>query len=123
MSKKILFADDSPPLRKIIKTVLEKEGYLVDEAGDGAEAVEKMKQEKDYQLFLIDISMPILDGFAVIKEIRATDHYNKTPVVIVTTEDMIQRKVEGYQIGADGWVVKPFDPDELVKVVNKLANK
>jgi two-component system chemotaxis response regulator CheY len=116
--KKILLVDDSTAIRNILKTALYGE-YEVVEAENGREALEKARAEPVH-LFLLDVNMPVMDGITAVREIRKLDQYRSTPVVMLTTESREEKRQEGKAAGANGWVVKPCDPEKLLEVINKM---
>ena len=114
----ILVVDDEVNIRKVVREYAEFEGYEVTEAENGMEAV-KLCQENDYDLIIMDIMMPRLDGYSACKEIHKT---KKIPVIMLSARDEEYDKLFGFEIGVDDYVVKPFSPKELmarVKVVIK----
>ena len=123
MSKNVLCVDDSESVRMIVKYTLEKEGFEITEALDGQDGLDKAKSGDSYDLFILDLNMPNLNGIALTKEIRKIGKYNKTPILILTTENVQEKKIEGKNAGANGWVVKPFDPPQFTTLVNKLFEK
>ncbi len=110
MSERVLVVDDEKAIADIIKYNLEKEGYIVDLAYDGEEAVEKIKISEPH-LLVLDIMMPKKDGFQVLKEIRP---FFKFPVIVLTAKEEEVDKVLGLELGADDYMVKPFSMRELV---------
>ncbi|MDH4128610.1 MAG: response regulator [Spirochaetota bacterium] len=122
MGKNILSIDDSSSMRQIIKSCLEKEGFKVFEAQDGLQGLEKINSSEIFDLFLVDVNMPNMDGISFVKELRKNHQYKNTPVVMLTTESQNEKKLEGQQAGATGWVIKPFNPEEFIKVVKRLTN-
>lgn len=110
MSERVLVVDDEKAIADIIKYNLEKEGYMVDLAYDGEEAVEKIKISEPH-LLVLDIMMPKKDGFQVLKEIRP---FFKFPVIVLTAKEEEVDKVLGLELGADDYMVKPFSMRELV---------
>ena len=118
--KKILCVDDSATIRLLVKKTLQPEGYELVEASNGHEALKKSETE-DIALFLVDINMPVMDGFEFVKKLKEIDRYKKTPVIFLTTESSTQKKEMGKKLGVNGWIVKPFDPPSLVKVVKMLT--
>ncbi len=121
MGKRILSVDDSSSMRQIIKSCLEKEGYTVDEAEDGVVALDRAKDDKHINLFLVDVNMPNMDGITLVRELRKLDHYKNTPIIMLTTEGQAEKKSEGQKAGANGWIVKPFQPNEFLKVISRLT--
>ena len=120
MSKKILAVDDSKTMRDMICFTLRGAGYDVVEANDGEDALGKLG-DSSVNLVITDINMPRLDGIGLIKKLRADPSYKSTPILVLTTESEGSKKDEGRQAGATGWIVKPFDPDQLLKVVQKVC--
>lgn len=116
---KILIADDEQMIREVIKEYAEYEGHTVEEAGDGMEAVEKAKKE-DFDIIILDIMMPRLDGFSACKEIRKT---KDTPVLMLSARGEEYDKLFGFEIGADDYVVKPFSPKEVMARINAIIKR
>jgi two-component system chemotaxis response regulator CheY len=117
--KKILLVDDSTAIRNILKTALYGD-YEILEACDGKEALEVLNKESiDFCLF--DVNMPRMDGITLVRELRKIPKYEKTPVVMLTTESKDEKKQEGKKAGANGWVVKPCDPEKLLNLIKKLV--
>lgn len=118
MSKTIMVVDDSASIRNIITRNLQKESYNVILAEDGLDALNKFKAGEAIDLFLVDVNMPNMDGISFVKEIRSVD--KKTPIIMVTTESQPHKQLEGQEAGANGWVVKPFEPNVLIRIVKKM---
>ena len=108
--EKILVADDEQKIREMIKKYAEFEGYRTDEASDGMEAVEKARKN-NYDVIIMDIMMPVLDGFSAVKEIRKT---KDVPVIMLSARGEEYDRIHGFEVGADDYVVKPFSPKELM---------
>lgn len=119
MAKKILAVDDSLTMRQLIKMTLSRSGYEVVEAEDGAKGLEKASAEA-FDLVLSDINMPVMTGLELLRSLRSLEQYKFTPIVLVTTESQLEKKQEGKAAGATGWIVKPFEPDQLLAVVTKV---
>lgn len=118
---KILVVDDEERIRKLLKMYLEREGYLIDEAGDGITALEKAIQI-NYDLILLDLMLPGIDGIEVCNKLRET---KSTPVIMLTAKGEEANRVQGFEVGADDYVVKPFSPREImyrVKAILKRAS-
>ena len=115
----ILAVDDSPSMRKMVAFTLTGAGYHVVEAVDGQDAFEKAQTEK-IDLVLADQNMPRLDGIGRTKALRETPKFKPTPILILTTESSDQMKQAGRAAGATGWLVKPFDPNRLIEVIQKV---
>ena len=117
--KTIMTVDDSPSLRQMVSVVLQGAGYEVLEASDGSDALSKLKGREPH-LILSDINMPNMDGLEFTRQLRATPEYKFIPVVLLTTESNPEKKQQGKAAGATAWIVKPFTPDQLLAVVNKV---
>lgn len=117
---KILIADDESRMRKLVNDFLSKEGYTIIEAANGTEAVDKFFEIKDIDLVITDIMMPGLDGWQVLKEIRA---YSKVPVIMLTAKGEERDELQGFDLGADEYISKPFSPKILVARVEALLRR
>lgn len=120
MAKKVMCVDDSSTIRMLVKKALGPEGYEIIEAENGKEGLEKCESDA-MDLFIVDVNMPVMDGFEFVKGIKAVDSHKEKPVIFLTTESSAEKKSLGKELGVNGWVVKPFDPPSLVKVVKMLA--
>jgi len=118
----ILAVDDSRSLRQMVVFSLKSAGYLVVEAEDGVDGLEQA-QKQVFDVVLTDQNMPRMDGLTLIENLRSLPAYQKTPILMLTTEAGDEMKAKGRAAGATGWLVKPFDPERLIAVVNKVANK
>ena len=116
---KILAVDDSASMRQMVSFTLKGAGYDVVEAVDGVDALEKAKGDK-FDLVISDVNMPNMDGLSLIKELRALADFKFTPMLMLTTESAGDKKQEGKAAGATGWIVKPFNPDQLLATVKKV---
>ena len=114
MAYKILVADDEKDIRSVLALYLEDAGYEVVEAADGAEAL-RVLESQDIDLCLLDIMMPELDGYQVLKRVRETDD---VPVIVISAKGQDSEKILGLNLGADDYLVKPFNPLEAVARVN-----
>lgn len=117
--KKILIVDDEFEMRQLLRIYLLQESYLVSEAEDGRTALEKMKKD-DYDLIILDVMMPLLDGWETLKLIR---EISEVSVIMLTAKGSVQDKVMGLTIGADDYLVKPFEEDELMARVKALLRR
>ncbi|ANY60787.1 response regulator [Comamonas aquatica] len=115
----ILAVDDSPSMRKMVSFTLTGAGYKVVEAVDGMDALEKAEAQH-VDLILADQNMPRLDGIGLTKRLREHPRFKNTPILILTTESSDQMKQAGKAAGATGWLVKPFDPNRLIEVIQKV---
>ncbi|XOV79810.1 MAG: response regulator [Aestuariibacter sp.] len=117
--KKILTVDDSASMRAMVAFTLKAQGFEVTEAVNGQEGLAQAKNTV-FDLIISDINMPVMDGIEFISHVRQLDTYRFTPILMLTTESGLDKKQEGKAAGATGWIVKPFDPEKLVAVVNKV---
>jgi len=120
MPKTVMTVDDSATIRQNVSFVLEDAGYEIVEAVDGKEAFDKI-QANPVDLVISDVHMPNMNGIELTKAIRAHAPTKFTPVVLLTTESQPEKKMEGKAAGATGWIVKPFQPEQLLTVVKKLC--
>ncbi len=119
MSKKILVVDDEENIVEFLESILKKEEFLVVTAGSGEEALRKFKAESP-EMVLLDVMMPDMDGFEVCQQLRST---SDVPVVMLTARDEDMDKIIGLEMGADDYVVKPFNPKELVARINAIFRR
>lgn len=119
MAKTILAVDDSGSLRQMVAFSLKAAGYDVISAVDGQDGLNKAK-EKTVDLVLTDQNMPVMDGLTMITNLRSLASYQKVPILMLTTESSDEMKAKGKAAGANGWLVKPFDPKRLIEVVQKV---
>jgi two-component system response regulator ResD len=115
----ILVVDDEERIRRLLKMYLEREGYRTEEAEDGVEALEKA-MEKDYDLILLDVMMPGKDGIEVCKELR---EHKATPIIMLTAKGEEVNRVQGFEVGTDDYIVKPFSPREVILRVKALLRR
>ena len=119
----VLLVDDDEGVRTFVKRALEIDGYAVQEAADGAEALDLLRgSAADTGLVLSDIVMPVMDGIEFIKNVRATGQHNSLPILILTTETSQDKRDQGKAAGGTGWIVKPFDPEKLISVINRVVH-
>ncbi|MGK0290909.1 MAG: two-component system chemotaxis response regulator CheY [bacterium] len=119
MNKTILAVDDSISIREMVSFTLTEAGYDVVQAVDGIDALRKLKGKK-INMIISDVNMPNLDGIELVRKIREQQAYKFTPIIMLTTESEVSKKKEGKDAGANGWIVKPFKPDQLIAVVKKV---
>ncbi|MBE9533115.1 MAG: response regulator [Proteobacteria bacterium] len=115
----ILAVDDSASMRQMVGFTLKGAGYDVTDAADGQQALDIAKT-RSFDLVLTDVNMPIMDGITLTRELRALPAYRFTPILVLTTEAGGDKKQEGRAAGATGWLVKPFNPDQLLATVKKV---
>lgn len=119
MDKKILIIDDSITIRQTVGICLTGAGYSVLEAINGLDALEKMEKNL-IGLFICDVNMPEMDGITFLKKMKENEAYCHTPVIMLTTESSDDKLAEGRKAGAKAWMVKPFQPSQLLDTVKKL---
>ena len=120
MAKTVLVVDDSPTMRQMVAFTLTNAGYQVVEAGNGKEAVGKVNGGAKPDLVVTDLNMPEMDGITLIKEIRKVPALKFTPILMLTTEASDDKKKAGQAAGATGWIVKPFNPEQMMAVIKKV---
>jgi two-component system chemotaxis response regulator CheY len=119
MAKTVLVVDDSASIRQVVGISLKGAGYDVIEAADGKDALGKLSGQKIH-LVISDVNMPNMDGITFLKELKKLPAYKFTPVIMLTTESQESRKQEGQAAGARAWVIKPFQPAQMMAAVAKL---
>jgi two-component system, chemotaxis family, chemotaxis protein CheY len=119
MAKTILIVDDSISLRQVVSISLKTAGYEVIEACDGKDALRKLDGRKIH-LVISDVNMPGLDGISFIRAVKQMPEYKFTPIIMLTTDSSDSKKLEGQAAGARAWVVKPFQPAQMLAAVSKL---
>jgi two-component system chemotaxis response regulator CheY len=119
MIRKIMTVDDSATVRQMLAYTLQDAGYEVIEAKDGVDALEKLKNES-IQMLITDLNMPQMDGIELIREVRKSPGNRFVPIIMLTTESHEQKKKAGKTAGASGWIVKPFKPEQLLRVVKMV---
>lgn len=120
MAKRIMAVDDSRTMRDMVSFTLKKAGFDVLEAEDGQDALVKL-EKTSVDLVITDINMPRMDGITLVTRLRALPAFRSTPILILTTEGGEDKKAQGRTAGATGWIVKPFAPEKLIQVVNKVC--
>ncbi|MCP9916457.1 response regulator transcription factor [Cyanobium sp. ATX 6F1] len=119
---RLLLVDDEPGLRTAVQAYLQDEGFEVTTAVDGEEGW-ALAQEQLPDLVLSDVMMPRLDGYGLLKKLRADERLGGTPVIFLTAKGMTADRIEGFQAGVDDYIPKPFDPDELVARVRNVVRR
>ncbi len=115
----VLIVDDEERIRDIIKEYLDFEGYTYDEASDGMEAIEKIKNN-EYNVVVLDIMMPKVDGFTVVREVRK---FSQVPVIMLSARGEEYDKLFGFEMGVDDYITKPFSPKELVARIKAILKR
>jgi two-component system chemotaxis response regulator CheY len=119
MAKTIMVVDDSASLRQVVAIALKGAGYDTIEACDGKDALSKLNGVKIH-LIISDVNMPNMDGITFVKNLKQMAAYKFTPIIMLTTESQDEKKREGQAAGAKAWVVKPFQPQQMLDAVSKL---
>ena len=119
-SLKILVVDDESRMRKLVKDFLVKQGYTVLEAGDGSEALDIFYENQDIALLILDIMMPKVDGWQVCREVRAS---SKVPIIMLTARGDERDELQGFELGVDEYIAKPFSPKILVARVEAILRR
>ena len=117
---KILVVDDESRMRKLVRDFLVKNGFTVVEAADGVEAVDLFFEEKDIDLIILDVMMPRMDGWQVVKEIR---EYSRVPIIMLTARGEERDELAGFELGVDEYISKPFSPKILVARVEAILRR
>lgn len=115
----ILTVDDSASIRQAIKVALSGEGYDVAEAADGSQGLAKADAGR-FDMIITDLNMPVMDGLTMIRQLRAKPAHQGVPIIFLTTESDADIKAQAKAAGATGWLTKPFDPDQLIRIVKKV---
>ncbi|NET01748.1 MAG: response regulator transcription factor [Sphaerospermopsis sp. SIO1G2] len=122
MSAQLLLVDDEPGLREAVKEYLQESGFSVQVASNASEAWELMQQNTP-DLVISDIMMPQVDGYQFLKQLRDDQRFQALPVIFLTAKGMTGDRIQGYQAGVDAYLPKPFDPDELIAIVENLLSR
>ncbi len=120
MRRRILTVDDSKTMRDMVSFTLKSAGFDVVEAEDGAKALDLLAGTA-VDVIITDINMPNMDGVTLVQRLRAQQRFKATPILILTTEGGADKKAQGRSAGATGWIVKPFAPEKLLQVLNKVC--
>lgn len=121
MPKTILIVDDSSSLRTVVRMALTRAGYNVLEASDGVEAMTALEKAVKIHLIVSDVNMPNMDGISFVSQIKQHPRHKFVPVVMLTTEGQDAKKQQGRAAGAKAWILKPFNPPQLLDAVSKLV--
>jgi two-component system chemotaxis response regulator CheY len=119
MVKKIMTVDDSPTIRQMLGMALKGAGYEVVEAEHGKDALSKLETEQ-VSMLITDLNMPQMNGIELIRSVRQSPGLRFLPIIMLTTETQEAKRQEGKAAGASGWIVKPFKPEQLLKVVQMV---
>lgn len=121
MAKTILIVDDSSSLRGLVKLALTRAGYAVLEAGDGRQALAQVEKAGKINLIVSDVNMPVMDGISFLQELKKNVRHKFTPVIMLTTEDEAAKMQQAKAAGARAWLLKPFNPPELLDAVSRVV--
>ena len=119
MKKKVMVVDDSESIREVMKFTLENYGFDVILGRDGKDAL-KYLDGRHLDIIITDLHMPEMDGIELIRLVRKKDEYASTPILFLTTESQVNKKLEAKEAGATGWIIKPFAPQKLIMAINKV---
>jgi len=121
MSKSILIIDDSESIRELVGSTLEEAGYDVKRGVNGEDGLNCLREmDENVKLIITDLNMPVMDGIQLIKEVRKKGQYKYLPIIVLTTETQTTKKKEAKDVGATGWIVKPFEKERLLGVIKKV---
>ncbi|PIB34942.1 hypothetical protein BFP72_05805 [Reichenbachiella sp. 5M10] len=124
MKKSILIVDDSDSIRELVAVTLRDAGYQVYRGMDGQDGLAQLHQiQEKVSLIITDLFMPRMDGIGLVKAVRQEEKYKYVPILMLTTESQIEKKLEAKKEGVTGWIEKPFDQDRLMKIVHKVIGK
>lgn len=117
----ILIVDDSASMRNMVAATLKSAGHQVVEADNGQVALNQAKAGR-FEAVITDLNMPVMDGIELVRQLRSLATYKYTPILLLTTESASDKKMEGKQAGATGWLVKPFNPDKLLATIDRVLS-
>ncbi|WP_353260175.1 response regulator transcription factor [Prochlorothrix hollandica] len=119
---RVLLVDDEPGIREAVQAYLQDDGFTVEVASDAQEGWDKLQQMRP-DLVITDLMMPRVDGYQFLRQMREDDRFKALPVVFLTARGMTSDRIQGYQAGCDAYLSKPFDPDELVTIIQNLLKR
>jgi len=120
MAKRAMTVDDSKTMRDMVAFTLKGAGFEVAQAADGKQALVQLATTQ-VDIIITDLNMPVMDGVTLIRALRADPKWRAVPILMLTTESDVTKKAEGRNAGATGWLVKPFNPEKLIEVVNRVC--
>lgn len=120
MTKTALIVDDSTSMRQMVSFTMKEAGFSVMEGANGQEALKRVAGQH-VDVIVTDLNMPVMDGITLIRQLRSIPLYKFTPILMLTTESQDAKKQEGKAAGATGWIIKPFNPQQLLGVVAKVV--
>jgi len=119
---RILVAEDEPHIRRVLVTILEAGGFLVDQVSDGTEAVARLSGDTPYQMALLDIMMPGFTGLEILEQVRPLPHRGALAVVVLTAKGQDADREAAFRLGARAFVTKPFSPKKLLARINQILD-
>ena len=122
MAARVLLVDDEPGIREAVQAYLQDDGFTVEVASDAQEGWDKLQQMRP-DLVITDLMMPRVDGYQFLRQMWEDDRFKALPVVFLTARGMTSDRIQGYQAGCDAYLSKPFDPDELVTIIQNLLKR
>lgn len=122
MGRTVITVDDASTIRQMISFTLRAAGHEVIQAADGMDALTQLKS-RAVDLVITDIHMPRMDGIELTRQLRTLDRHKLTPILLLTTESDPAMKAKGKQAGATGWLVKPFQQEQLLAVVERVFSR
>ncbi len=122
MSRHVLIVDDAKTVRNLVAFIMRREGFRVTTAEDGLDGLEKLYSHPDVDLIICDVNMPRMDGFTYIKTVREQEVYRDLPIIVLSTEGQEQDIQEGLSLGANLYLVKPAQPEKMVRNVKMLLD-
>jgi two-component system, chemotaxis family, chemotaxis protein CheY len=120
MPKTVLIVDDSPSLRELVAFTVKGAGFDVIQGANGQEALDRL-QGQQVQVVITDLNMPVMDGFALTRQLRSNPLHKFTPILMLTTESQGAKKQAGKEAGVTGWIVKPFNPQQMLAILSKYV--
>ncbi|MHB8972979.1 MAG: response regulator [Pirellulaceae bacterium] len=120
MTKTALVVDDSTSMRQMVSFTMKEAGFNVLEGANGQEALKRVEGQR-VDVVVTDLNMPVMDGITLIRQLRSNPLYKFTPILMLTTESQDSKKQEGKAAGATGWIIKPFNPQQLLGVIAKVV--
>ena len=120
MGKAVLVVDDSTSMRQMVAFTMKEAGFDVIEGSNGQDALSRV-EGRSVNLVITDLNMPVMDGMTLIRQLRSKAEFKFTPILMLTTESQQEKKLEGKAAGATGWIVKSFNPEQLLQVVGKVV--
>ena len=118
---RVLTVDDSRTILAMLHHTLSNAGFEVLQAEDGQQGLDRLGVQ-DFDLIITDLNMPVMDGLTFIRSVRAQGRHQSLPILILTTETSQEKRDAGRAAGGTGWIVKPFDPEKLISVINKVVH-